>query len=162
MCLLRGLRSFQRGTVGPCRSTGCKVTNCQSWRCEKNSADWPELNYSRVAWGQLLYNGIIFQLWQLVTLQPVDLQRPTVPFWKDLNLFNIQIVNSEVYQNFWCRFFQSKWPYLLHKMGFGYSQLCSTVEEAIFCNVKKRFYVVKMMQFFLSVLNVSAFPLPYW
>ena len=25
-------RSFQRGTVGLCRSTGCKVTSCQSWR----------------------------------------------------------------------------------------------------------------------------------
>ena len=29
---------FQRGTVGLCRSTGVKVTSCQSWRFEKNLA----------------------------------------------------------------------------------------------------------------------------
>ena len=33
------------------------------------------------------------QIWQLITLQPVELQRPTVPLWKDLNLFNIQLHN---------------------------------------------------------------------
>ena len=73
------------GTMGLWRLTGCKVASCQSWRFEKNSASRSESNYSRVAWGQLLDNGIIFQLWQLITLQPVDLQIPTVPFWKDLN-----------------------------------------------------------------------------
>ena len=30
--MLRRLRSFQRGTVGLCGSTGFKVTSCQSWR----------------------------------------------------------------------------------------------------------------------------------
>ena len=32
LCMLRRLRSFQRGSVGLCRSTGFKVTSCQSWR----------------------------------------------------------------------------------------------------------------------------------
>ena len=35
------------------------------------------------------------QLCQLVTLQPVDLQKSTVPLLKDLNPLNIYIVNSE-------------------------------------------------------------------
>ena len=48
-----------------------------------------------MAQGQLLDDGIILQLWQLVTLLPVDLQRPTVPLVKDLNPINIHIVNSE-------------------------------------------------------------------
>ena len=30
--MFRRLRSFKRGTVGLCRSVGCKVTSCQSWR----------------------------------------------------------------------------------------------------------------------------------
>ena len=38
ICMLRGFRSFQKGTLGLCKSTGCKVTSCQSWRFEKNSA----------------------------------------------------------------------------------------------------------------------------
>ena len=29
-------RFLQKGTVGLCRSKGCKVTSCQSWRFEKN------------------------------------------------------------------------------------------------------------------------------
>ena len=40
---------------------------------------------------QNLYQKIL----QLVTLQPVDPQRPAVPFWKDLNLLKIQSFNSE-------------------------------------------------------------------
>ena len=45
-----------------------------------------------VARGRLLDDGIILQV---VTLQPVDLQRPTVPLWKDLNLLNILKCNLE-------------------------------------------------------------------
>ena len=37
-----------------------------------------------------------------------DLERPTVPFWKDLNLFNIHIVSSEDHQDFLYRFFSVK------------------------------------------------------
>ena len=33
--------------------------------------------------------------WQPVILMPVDLQRPTVPLWKDLNLLNKHKLNSE-------------------------------------------------------------------
>ena len=41
LCLLRRLKSFQRGTVGLCRSTGCKVTSCQSWWMIQLSRSWP-------------------------------------------------------------------------------------------------------------------------
>ena len=37
---------------------------------------------------------IILQLWKLVTLKPVDLQRLTVPLWKDLNLKKINTNNT--------------------------------------------------------------------
>ena len=80
-------RSFKRGTVSLCRSKGCKTTSCQSWRSEKNPAARPTSHYARAAQVRFPDDKIILQLWQLVTLQPVDLQRPTVPFWKDLNLF---------------------------------------------------------------------------
>ena len=51
------------------------------------------LSRPRAARTRLGLRGRIFsnyQLWQLITLQPVDLQRPTVPLWKDLNLLNKQ------------------------------------------------------------------------
>ena len=32
LCIFRRLRSFQRGTVSLCRSTGFKITSCESWR----------------------------------------------------------------------------------------------------------------------------------
>ena len=50
LCMLKRLRSFQRGTVSICRSIGIKVTSCQSWRFEKNSAMRPTLNHTRAAW----------------------------------------------------------------------------------------------------------------
>ena len=50
LCMLRRLRSFQRGTVGLCRSTGCKVTSCQSWKFEKNSATQPTPDYRGSTW----------------------------------------------------------------------------------------------------------------
>ena len=36
-CMLRRIRSFQRGAVGLCRSTGFKVTSCHSWRIVQES-----------------------------------------------------------------------------------------------------------------------------
>ena len=84
--MLRRFRSFQRGTVGLCRSTGCKVASCQSWRMILSSR-----NRTRAArvWfevGRLAEFFSNLQLWQLVTLMQIDLQRPTAPLWKDLNL----------------------------------------------------------------------------
>ena len=43
---------------------------------------------------RFLDDRIILQR-QLVTLQPVDLQRLTVPFWKDINLLNKYNFNLE-------------------------------------------------------------------
>ena len=80
-------RSFKRGTVSLCRSKGCKTTSCQSWRSEKNPAARPTSHHTSAARVWFPDDKIILQLWQLVTLQPVDLQTPTVPLWKDLNLF---------------------------------------------------------------------------
>ena len=91
----RRLRSFQRGTVGLCRSTGCKVTSCQSWRMFLSSGNrtWAALEWFKA--GQMAEFFSNLQLWQLVILMPVDLQRPTVPLWEDLNLLNKHKLNSE-------------------------------------------------------------------
>ena len=93
LCVLRRLRSFQRGTVDLCRSTGSKVTSCQSWRMILSSG-----NRTRAAhlWFEVGRKAEFFsnlQLWQLVILTPLDQQRPTVPLWKDLNLFNKLMFN---------------------------------------------------------------------
>ena len=71
--------------MGLSRSTGCKVTSCQSWRMILSAAlVWFEV-------GRLAEFFSNLQLWKLLTLTPVDLQRPTVPLWKDLNHLNIII-----------------------------------------------------------------------
>ena len=51
ICMLRGFRSFQKGTLGLCRSTGCKVTSCQSWRMILSSENrtWAALEMGRLA-----------------------------------------------------------------------------------------------------------------
>ena len=102
--MLRRLRSFQRGTVGLCRSTGFKVTSCHIWRFEKNSAIQPTSNHTSAARVRFPDDRIILQLWKLVTLQPVDLQRPTASLWKDLNLLNINNFNLEDKNDFQYKF----------------------------------------------------------
>ena len=106
--MLKRLRSFQRGTVGLFRSTSCKVTSCQSLRFEKSSATRPTSNHTQGAWVWLPDDRIILQLWQPVTLQPVDLQRLTEQFWKDLNLLNIHSFNLEDNKDFEYRFVSFK------------------------------------------------------
>ena len=78
---VKGLRSFQRGTVGLCRSTGFKITSCQSWRMILSSRNPTQ---AALVWFDSGRG-------QTLTLTPVDLQRPTVPLWKDLNHLNIII-----------------------------------------------------------------------
>ena len=77
-CML-SLRSFQIGTVVLCRSTGCKVKCCQSWRIILLSRNGTKATHSwfEVGWVADFFSNL--QLWQIVTLQQVDLQRPTKP-----------------------------------------------------------------------------------
>ena len=56
----------------------------------KNPAASPESNHMRPSWVRVPDDGIMFKVWQATTLQPFDLQRLTIPLWKDLNLLNIQ------------------------------------------------------------------------
>ena len=51
------------------------------------------------------------QLWQLVFLQPFDLQTPTVPLWKDLNLPVDSISVQESSSTFNVFYLHSKWPH---------------------------------------------------
>ena len=109
---LRRFRSFQRGTVGLTRWTGCKVTSCQSWRMILSSKNWTRaaLVYFELGRGKNILSNL--QLWQLATLQPVDLQRPTVPLWKDLNPLNKLISIKRTERIFNTSYAQSKWPHL--------------------------------------------------
>ena len=91
-----------------CKSTGYKVTSCQSWRFDKIYCPRPQSNHTSVARVRFLDDRIILQLWQLVTFKPVDPETPTVPLWKDLNLLNKHSFNSEDQQNFQDRFFLLK------------------------------------------------------
>ena len=42
-------------------------------------------------------NFIILKVWQTVTLQPFDLQRPTIPPWKDLKLIKSNQSENHIY-----------------------------------------------------------------
>ena len=82
LCMSERLRSFQRSAVGLFRSTGSKVTSCQSWRVDKKFCCRAQVKAHASSPGS----------------NPVLL-------WKDLNLLNIQIFNSEDQQDFQYRFF---------------------------------------------------------
>ena len=75
-------RSFKRGTVCSCRLKGHKVIVHQTLRITQSPGLKPRLDSG---WLAELFSNL--QLWQLVTLQSFDWQRPTLPFLKGLNLF---------------------------------------------------------------------------
>ena len=131
MCLLRRLRSFQRGTVGLCRSTGCKVTSCQIWRFEKNSPARLESNITHEAWSWVSDNWIILKVWQTATLQPFNLTKTTVPFRKDLDPV-INIVSAQETDSILTiDFALSKWPHLHRAYVLT---VCSVLSTAVYVN----------------------------
>ena len=68
------------------RSKDYKVTVCQNLRMIQSS--WTQTRAACI-WldsGRAAGFFLDLQLWQLVFLQSFDLQRPTIPLWKDLNL----------------------------------------------------------------------------
>ena len=100
-------------------------------------------NSGRVA--ELFLN---LQLWQLVTLQPVDLQY----LFRKIQAFLSYILSIQgTSKIFNVVFFQSKWPYLLHKMGYVYSQSLRTVFR------DRKF---RISQFYFLVDEIFKFLLP--
>ena len=97
--------------MGLCRSTGCKVTSCQSWRMILLSGNQTRAARMWFKMGKVAEFFSNLQLWKLVTLQPVDLKRPAVPLWKDLNLPNIQNFNQRTNSIHDTGFACSKWPH---------------------------------------------------
>ena len=83
--LKTGSRSFQRGTVGLCRSN-LKFEG-------KKSAPQPELHHMHAAQIRVSNNLTIYIVWQTVTLQPFELQRLAIPLLKDLNLITKHSIN---------------------------------------------------------------------
>ena len=82
--LLRRFRSLHRAIVNLCWSKGCKVTVCQTSRLIllSMSRTWVARLWFDYGWAAEFFSNL--KLWQFVTLQPFDLQTPTVPLWKDL------------------------------------------------------------------------------
>ena len=114
-------RSFKRGTVSLFMSKGCKTTSCQIWRSEKNPAPRPTSNHTSAAQVWFLDDTIILQLWQLVTLQPLDLQRSTVTGKISTSLTNtVSIERTEKTERiFNTSYSLSKWPHLLRAYLLG-------------------------------------------
>ena len=84
----------------PCSSRCCKETRGQNWRYEKKCRTLIQTARTWCRSGRVAKFFSNLQLWQLVTLQQVDLQIPTVPLWKDLNLLNKLIFNWEDWKDF--------------------------------------------------------------
>ena len=81
--------SFQRSNVSLWRLKGCNVTLHQTLRMVPSPEIKPGLSTrseGRADWLDFFSN---LQIWQLVTLQPFNQQRPKVPLWKDFD----QVVN---------------------------------------------------------------------
>ena len=84
--MLKRLNSFQRNTVGICRSTGFEVTSCQSWRFEKKYATQQATHNTQAAHLWVPDNGITFKVWLTSTLHSFDPQRLKATLLTDLNL----------------------------------------------------------------------------
>ena len=109
-------RSFQRGALDLCRSMSCKFTVCQTLL---DSPIIQDSNPGCTHLVQIRLSGWIFsnlQLWKLVTLQHFDLQRPTVPLWKGLELV-VNILAQETARILKISFTLLKWPNL-HRVYF--------------------------------------------
>ena len=106
-------RSFKRGTVSLCRSKDCKVASLQSLRSEKKFAARHTTHHMQV---RVLNEGNILKDWPTArptaTLQPFDLQRPTVPLWKNLDPVVNIISDQRAGSIFKMAFALSKWPHL--------------------------------------------------
>ena len=139
--------------MGLCRSTGCKITSCQSWRFDKKSCPRPMSNHTSAARVRFLDDRIILQLWQLVTLQPVDPQRPTVLLWKDLNHLKIEIFNIMDQLGFNHRFCILK----LTSFTWGlFSKGAISIFRNCICHViLKRFYTIVKNIFHCSFVYFS-------
>ena len=94
--------------MGVCRSTGCKVTSCQSWRMILSSGNRTQAALVRFEVGRVAGFFSDLQLWQLEVLQPFDPQRLTIPLGKDLKLLNLHSINSKDYKNTSCQSWRSK------------------------------------------------------
>ena len=84
-CLVK--RSFHICIVSLCSSNGCRVVVYWTLKLIMSSRSWPRAACARFdsRWAAEFFSNI--KLWQLITLQTFNPQRPTIPLWKDLNLF---------------------------------------------------------------------------
>ena len=74
---------------------------------------------------------IIFKVWMTVTLQPFDLQRLTVPLWKDLDPFDNIASAQETDSILKIGFALSKWPN--YNNDQGWHKLCNERNKRYSC-----------------------------
>ena len=100
--VLKRFRSFQRGTVSFCKSKGLEGV---VWQASRMIV----LSRYLIQQAQVVWRGKLQIYWQLVSLQPFDIQTPKVPFWKDRKLFKNTILTHKISRTFKIGFSLSKW-----------------------------------------------------
>ena len=85
-----------------------KLSKLKVW---KKICSWLESNNSRVAQVQVLDDLIILKVWQTVTLRPFNLQRPTVPLWREQDFVVIILSTQETGSFLNIDLAVSKWPH---------------------------------------------------
>ena len=99
---LRSLGSFQREPVRFCKSKGLEGV---VWQASRMIV----LSRYLIQQAQGVWRGKWQIYWQLVSLQPFDIQTPKVPFWKDRKLFKNTILTHKISRTFKIGFSISKW-----------------------------------------------------
>ena len=126
MILIKGLWRYQRSKLE------FKKSICQSFRFEPM-----RLGSAKLA--DIFFN---FQLWPLISLQPLNQNHYLVLYLKDL----IHICLKIKAQGFWMTFkacnLGPNYPYLLHKMSFVDSQTQNTVKTP---NIYKIFNILYLL-----------------
>ena len=137
-CVLRRFKSFHIGIVSVYRSKGCKVVVSQLWRWLSHPGvkfGPPTCGLTQAEWQNFFP---IFQLRQLLTLQPCDLQQPTVSLWKDFNLLKSKEIGF-----FKIAQAHSKWPYFNGAYVLRYFQLFRDLSAEIPCIVPFQFVFLR-------------------
>ena len=108
---LKGFRSFNAKNLESVGQRAAKWLAIKLWEWfdfaqNRTRADWP--TGAGAGWQTFACD---LQLWQLLTLKPCYLQKPTLPLWKDLTLV-VNILSAQENDRTFKMFFAwSKYPY---------------------------------------------------
>ena len=92
-----------------------------------------------------LSKGIIFQFWNIVTLQRFDLKKPTVPLYKDLDLVVYIVSIQETASIFRIGFALSKWPHFYGAYFIGVCIFFAKAERPDLLQLYEKLSFVSLM-----------------